>query len=82
MSLVITEEALEEATTLLPDKSIEDIRDMVRRAARVTHPWGNRRFEDIVFDVSGDYLMGIVHIDSDTGEPTDAEIQANYRSAN
>lgn len=38
---------------------MKDIAEMVHKAARVTHPKGNRRFENLLFEVKGKVVMDI-----------------------
>ncbi len=59
-------EALREWDRICPDQTLSDLRGMVRRAAPVTHPLGNRRFEDMVFDVTGGTIVWVAKL-SDAG---------------
>ena len=39
--------------------NLEQLQDMVRLSARCTHPEGNRRFEDYIFNVQGNRVTSI-----------------------
>ena len=51
--------ALQEWDTLCPDKSLKDLRRMVRHAAPVTHYFGNRRYDNYVFKVVGNTVHSV-----------------------
>jgi len=51
--------ARDEAADLMPEMSEADILQLVARSCRVTHPMGNRRYHEWVFDIDEGLIAGI-----------------------
>jgi len=41
--------------------SVEKLQFMLQRSARCTHPAGNRRYHDYIFNVEGNRVLGFLH---------------------
>ena len=48
--------------------SLEKLREMVVLSARVTHPAGNRRYHDFIFQVEGEEILDIIKVEGGEGE--------------
>lgn len=58
-SFVITDDVLFEAAGLFAEASYDALLKMVTASAKVTHPCGNRRYKDYVFNVYGNEVRGV-----------------------
>lgn len=57
--LTLTSQALDQLHALFPMAKIEEVLDMVRNSARVTHPEGNRRYKHYVFKVDNGRVSNV-----------------------
>lgn len=55
----VTQEALKDWDELYPNRKMDELKTMVSLSAPVTHPLGNRRYNELVFNVRGKEVLGV-----------------------
>ena len=55
----ITDEALSAWKTIAPGHTARKLREFVKSSAPVTHPSGNKRYNNYIFRVKGNKVLGV-----------------------